>query len=198
MTSMTVQLFALSTVLIAMACVRADRVRAWREAVNPSAPEVPDSSFTVARVLLLAMAAFGIYFGFQSIALTDDAEWSADELASAVTGATDDLDGDTLHVGPHEVPSVDSSGDYALKVEDTVAEHGDDAPRFGVDAEPTDPDASDETYYTVTADGTASAFCLHVRLKRDKSGDYEAPGIAGTSYPQYGYVFRVTSRAGEC
>ncbi|MGW2029985.1 hypothetical protein [Streptomyces sp. NPDC001811] len=199
MTSMTVLLFALATVLIAMTCVRANRVRAWREAMNPSAPEISDSSFTVARVLLLTMAAFGIYYGFQSIALTDDADWSAEELTSAVRGATDDLDGDTLYVGPHEAPSVDSGGDYALKVEDTVAEHGGgDSPRTGVDAEATGPDASDEAHYTVTADGTPSAFCLHVRLRRDRSGDYEAPGIAGKSYPQYRYVWRVTSRAGEC
>ncbi|KOV93140.1 hypothetical protein [Streptomyces sp. NRRL B-3648] len=199
MRSMTVLLFLVSAAVIAMACVRANRVRAWREALNPSAPEIPDSSFTVARVVLLAMAALGIYYGFHSISLADDAAWSDDELTSAVSGATDDLDGDTLYAGPYEDPSLGSDGDYGLKIEDAVAEHGGgDAPGFGVDAETTAPSASHEAYYTVTADGTPAAFCLHVRMTRDKSGDYDAPGIVGKPYPQRAYVFRVTSGTGEC
>ena len=35
----------LSAVLLAMACVKADRVRAWRTGVNPSAEELSDASF---------------------------------------------------------------------------------------------------------------------------------------------------------
>ncbi|MGW0086347.1 hypothetical protein [Streptomyces sp. NPDC003393] len=54
--------FVLSAVLVAMACGKA-RVRAWRTSINPSAPEVADASFTVARILLLVMAALGVCTG---------------------------------------------------------------------------------------------------------------------------------------
>jgi hypothetical protein len=54
---MAVITFALSAALVAMACVKASRVRAWRHTVNPPAPEVPDSAFTVTRIMLFAVAA---------------------------------------------------------------------------------------------------------------------------------------------
>ncbi|MER6157630.1 hypothetical protein ABT147_19110 [Streptomyces sp. NPDC001868] len=43
----------LPAALLAMACVKADRVRAWRSRVNPSAEELPDAAFTVARITLV-------------------------------------------------------------------------------------------------------------------------------------------------
>ncbi|WP_030749373.1 hypothetical protein [Streptomyces sp. NRRL S-31] len=199
MTSITVILFVMSAVLIAMTCVRADRVRSWREAVNPTAPEVPDSAFTAARVTFLVMAAFGIYYGFQSISLADSTAWSDGELTSAVSGATDALDGVTAYADPHENAPVDFDGEYALRIRDEVVAHGGaDAPDWGVDAALTGPDASDEAYYTITADGAATAFCLHVTIRRDKSSDYEAPGIAGKTWPQRAYTFTATSHEDEC
>ncbi|MFF7373518.1 hypothetical protein [Streptomyces tricolor] len=65
-----------------MASVKTDRVRAWRESVNPSPPEVNGASFVVARVALLTMAAFGIYYGFQSISFADGQAWSDKELTA--------------------------------------------------------------------------------------------------------------------
>ncbi|MEW1872464.1 MULTISPECIES: hypothetical protein [Streptomyces] len=57
----------LAAVLLAMACVKADRVRAWRESFNPSAPEVPDSAFVVARLTLVTMAVFMIVVGVRGL-----------------------------------------------------------------------------------------------------------------------------------
>ncbi|MGV9254245.1 hypothetical protein [Streptomyces sp. NPDC003697] len=57
MTARTVPLFAVSAGLVAMGCVKADRVGAWRESVDPSDPDIPDSASVVARVTLFAVAA---------------------------------------------------------------------------------------------------------------------------------------------
>jgi hypothetical protein len=38
--------------------------------------------------------------------------------------ATDDLDGDIAYVGPDENPSLNHGGDYAVKIQGVVAEHG--------------------------------------------------------------------------
>ncbi|MFI1365314.1 hypothetical protein [Streptomyces griseochromogenes] len=196
---MTVLLFLLSAGLMAMACVKADRVRSWRESLNPSAPDIADSSFTVARTALLAMAAFGIYYGFQSLAVADEAKWSGGELTRAVLGAADALDGTSTYAGPNDDEPADFDGEYRLKIEDEVTAHGGgDAPDFGADVTLGSPEKPNEAHYTVTADGTPSAFCMHVVLNRDKADDYEAPGIAGQTYPQHKYVFSVTSRAGQC
>src|SRR5882762_11371604 len=96
LTKMNVFVLVLAAVLLAMACVKADRVRAWRESINPSAPEVPDASFVLARVVLVTMAGIGIYTAVQGFGVSDDMSWSDDELTSAVQGATDDLDGFTF------------------------------------------------------------------------------------------------------
>jgi hypothetical protein len=197
--SLTFLLFAGSAVLVLMACAKADRVRAWRESVNPSAPPVGDIDFVIARVALLGMAALGIYFGFQSISVSKDAHWSNDELTNAVRSAADSLDGDSTY-SPYE---DDTPGDlgtgYALTIEDAIAQHvGSDAPRSAVDATPTSPEDSNEAYYNISAEGADPTFCMHVKVLRDKSGDYEAPGIAGGSPTQYKYVFKVVSSAGEC
>ncbi|MEV7815930.1 hypothetical protein AB0P05_35290 [Streptomyces flaveolus] len=56
----------LSAVLLAMACVKADRVRAWRTSVNPSAPAPPDSAFVVARLIFLSLAGIGVYMTVHS------------------------------------------------------------------------------------------------------------------------------------
>ncbi|MFF8034380.1 hypothetical protein [Streptomyces sp. NPDC016626] len=42
--------------LLATACVKAGRVRAWRESLNPPAPDVPDAAFVVTRLVLVTMA----------------------------------------------------------------------------------------------------------------------------------------------
>ncbi|MFJ5264633.1 hypothetical protein ACIQAC_29665 [Streptomyces sp. NPDC088387] len=58
---MTVFSFALAAVMLAAACIPADRVRGWRESVNPSAPELPDSAFVVARIVFVVMAGLVVY-----------------------------------------------------------------------------------------------------------------------------------------
>ena len=66
LTELTVLGLILSAALLAMACVKADRVRAWRSSINPSAEELPDAAFTAARVILVTAAGIGIYLAIQS------------------------------------------------------------------------------------------------------------------------------------
>ncbi|WP_086798048.1 hypothetical protein [Streptomyces caniscabiei] len=70
LTQLTVLGLILSVVLLAMACVKADWVRAWRSRVNPSAEELPDSTFIVARIALITMAGMGIYLAVQSFGVS--------------------------------------------------------------------------------------------------------------------------------
>jgi hypothetical protein len=62
----------LTAVFLAMACVKTDPVRAWRERFNPGAEEVPDSSFTVARILFVFLAGMLIYMAFQGFSVSAD------------------------------------------------------------------------------------------------------------------------------
>lgn len=43
LTGLTIFLFVLAALLVLMTCIKADRVRSWREALNPSAPDLPDA-----------------------------------------------------------------------------------------------------------------------------------------------------------
>ncbi|WP_051947617.1 hypothetical protein [Streptomyces scabiei] len=70
LTQLTVLGLILSVVLLAMACVNADWVRAWRSRINPSAEELPDSAFTVARITLITIAGMGIYLAVQSFGVS--------------------------------------------------------------------------------------------------------------------------------
>jgi hypothetical protein len=187
--------FAASAGLVAMVCVRAGRVRAWREALNPSAPAIPDIDFTIARVLFLGLAALGIYFGFQSLSMDADGQWSDAELTRAVRSATEELDGDSTY-SPFE-DDASLTDDYASTIEDAIARHaGPHAPHFPVDATPATPDHSNDASDDITADGTDASFRMHVKVTRDRSGDHEGPGVGGGSATERKYVFRVASRAG--
>ncbi|MBZ9638489.1 hypothetical protein [Streptomyces sp. PSKA30] len=62
----------LAGVLLAMTCIKADRVRAWRERFNPGAEEVPDSAFTVARIVFVVMAGMCIYMAIQGFGVSAD------------------------------------------------------------------------------------------------------------------------------
>lgn len=53
---MTIFLFVLAALLVLMACIKADRVCSWREALNPSAPDLPGAAFVVGRAVLILMA----------------------------------------------------------------------------------------------------------------------------------------------
>jgi hypothetical protein len=189
----------LSAVLLAMACVKADRVRSWRASINPSAEELPDSAFVVARVIFLTLAGFGIYTSVQTMGVADRTSWDDGELTSAVHQATDDLDGYRF--------TVDGSGtplyfdDYASLVEDKVVEHGGgDAPQTGVTVTPSDTDTADDAHLTVTADGADASFCTHIERSRSKKDDYTPPGLNGgeSSLRYRGYRIAVTTRKGEC
>ncbi|MET9447512.1 hypothetical protein [Streptomyces cinerochromogenes] len=198
LTKLNVLGLVLSAVLLAMACVKADRVRAWRTSVNPSAPDLPDSAFVAARVLFLTLAGIGVYTAVHGFGVSDDVSWSDGELTSAVRQATDDLDGYTFQ--------ADDSGplsftDYESLIEDKVTEYGGgDAPAYGVTVEPADGNTDDTASFTVTADGADNAFCTHIERTRSKKDDYTPPGIAGGegTLTYLGYRISVSEREGEC
>ncbi|MET7574834.1 hypothetical protein ABZT04_41145 [Streptomyces sp. NPDC005492] len=190
---------ALSAVFLAMACVKADRVRAWRADFNPSAPDVPNSAFTLARLLFVTIAGIGIYTSVQGFGVSDDMSWSDDELTSAVRGATDDLDGYRYQADESGAPLY--FDDYASLIEQKVTENGGgDAPETGVATEPSDPDTESDTHITVTANGTDKVFCVHVVRTRSKEDDYTPPGIAGRegTLTFSGYRLAVAMREGAC
>ncbi|MGW1101285.1 hypothetical protein ACWD5W_36395 [Streptomyces sp. NPDC002455] len=197
---MVVLLLVLAAGLVAMGCVKADRVRRWRRSFNPSAPELPDSAFVAARVVLFGMAGVGVFSAFQFMAVVADAEWSDDELSSAVSQATEELNG-TSRFG--DIFGDDSGFDEesATMIEDEVVEHGGGgAPQSGVDAGPAPLNKPSGADYTVQAAGADAAFCVHVVRTRSKDGDYEPPGIAGNpgTVTVPNYDFAVTSRKGAC
>lgn len=202
LTGPTVFLFVLSALLVLMACIKADRVRSWRESLNPSAPDLPDAAFMAGRVVLVAMAGACVVVGIQGLAVQDNGEWSDDELTSAVEGATRALDGSFTYGSPLEDDApAGFDGEYARKVEQEVVEHGGgDAPQLGVDAVSVGPAVSDQAQYRITADGSDTAFCMDV--KRAHAGYVEtvAPGLSGDAaavkLPKY--TFAVSSRSGDC
>jgi hypothetical protein len=199
LTKLNILGLVLAAVLLAMACVKADRVRAWRASINPSAEELPDSAFVVARVIFVTLAVIGIYQCVQGFGVADDMSWDDSELTSAVQQATDDLDGYRHH--------TDESGnplyfhDYETLIEDKVVRYGGgDAPESGVDATPADANTDADGYFTVTANGAEAAFCTHVERIRSKKDDYTPPGIAGRegTLTLPGYRLVVVTRDGEC
>ncbi|WP_171117765.1 MULTISPECIES: hypothetical protein [Streptomyces] len=202
LTELSITLFVLSALLILMACLKADRVRRWRESVNPSAPEIPDAAFVVARITLIGVAVACVVSGVQGLGVEDDSKWSDDELTSAVQGATEALDGSFTYGGPlDDGASVDFGGEYAMKVEDEVVEHGGgDAPQYGVDAEFIGEATSDKARYRITADGAGTSFCMHVKRTHDGYIETVAPGLSGDSavVKKPKYTFAVSSRTGEC
>ncbi|MFD9290703.1 hypothetical protein ACFWBV_20940 [Streptomyces sp. NPDC060030] len=200
MNTLNVVVFLLAAGLIAMGYVKADRVRRWRGSFNPSAPEIPDSAFVAARVVLFGMAGLGIYSALQFMAVVANGEWSDDELGSAVSQASAELDG-TSRLG--EIFGDDSGFDeeFATMIEEEVVENGGGgAPQSGVDAGSTGSNKPSDADYTVTASGADAAFCVHVVRTRSKNGDYEPPGIAGnpSTVTVPNYDFAVTSRQGAC
>ncbi|MEV1024152.1 hypothetical protein [Streptomyces sp. NPDC050264] len=202
MTGLALLLFALSALLIAMACVRADWVRSIRRRTYPSGGELPTSAFVTARVLFLAMSLWGVWQGAQALALDSNSRWSHDELTSAVQQTTDNLDGYWYRVDTliHDNAYFD---DYATLIEDRVIRYGGGgAPESSVGASPVSGDADTAGDFTVQANGTEKAFCLHVENSRDKKLDHTPPGIAGGessgSYRELGYRLAVTARGGAC
>ncbi|MER7478438.1 hypothetical protein ABTX60_12390 [Streptomyces sp. NPDC126510] len=200
LTELNVLGLVLSAGLLAMACVKADRVRAWRAGINPAAEELSDASFVAARVVFVALAGVGIYLCVQGFNVSDDTTWDDAELTTAVQGATNALDGSSgygdIYAEDNDTGWID---EYATKIEQEVVEHGGgDAPQYGVTAAPASPNTASEARYTVT--GADSAFCMQVTRTRSKDGDYEPPGIGGgkgtVTVPAYD--FAVTTREGGC
>ncbi|MFG2427806.1 hypothetical protein [Streptomyces sp. NPDC048590] len=186
--------------LVAMGCVKADRVRAWRESFNPSAPALPDSTFVVARVVLFGMAGIGVFTAFQFMTVVADAEWSDDELSSAVSQAAEEMDG-TSRFG--DIFGDDSGFDeeFATMIEEEIVENGGGgAPQDGVGASAAASNKPSDADYTVQAAGADAVFCVHVVRTPSEDGDYTPPGVAGgagtVTVPNYD--FAVTSREGEC
>ncbi|MFK4800072.1 hypothetical protein ACI3K5_15445 [Streptomyces sp. MPA0124] len=202
LTGLAIFLFVLAALLVLMACVKADRVRSWREVLNPSAPDLPDAAFVVGRAVLILMAAVCVVVGFQGLAVQDDGEWSDDELTSAVEGATQALDGSFTYGDPlKDGAPADFDGEYARKVEQEVVEHGGgDAPQMGVAATSVGPAMSDQGEYRITADGADAVFCMDVKRTHDGYIETVAPGLSGDAaavmLPKY--TFAVSSRPGDC
>ncbi|MCK8438649.1 hypothetical protein G3I77_38385 [Streptomyces sp. D2-8] len=200
LTELNVLGLILSAVLLAMACVKADRVRAWRNGINPSAEELSDAAFIAARAVFVTLAGVGIYLCVQGFKVSDDTAWDDAELTTAVQGATDALDGSSgfgdIYAEDNDTGWID---EYATKIEQEVVEHGGgDAPQYGVTATPAAPNTASAARYTVR--GADSAFCMQVTRTRSKDGDYEPPGIGGgqgtVTVPSYD--FTVTTREGGC
>ncbi|MFF9197701.1 hypothetical protein ACF09L_21080 [Streptomyces sp. NPDC014779] len=195
---MTVVTFVLAGLLLLMACVPADRVRAWRTARHPGAPEVSGAAFAVGRLLLVTMAVLGIVTGFRGLSVQDDAEWSDEELTSAVEGATGSLDGSSATGLPGQGPETAGDFDgFALRVEEEIAAHGaGDAPRFGVDAEPADDPTANRARYAISARGATVSFCMHVTRRHSGYTETVAPGGLGESskvrLPTFSYAVRTS------
>jgi len=193
MTAMAVTCFILSVLLIAMACVKTSRVREWRQSVNPSAPDIPDAGFLLLRVMLLAVAAVGIYLGFSMLSLADEEAWSDAELTSAVKGATEELDGSTElgDITDDDTRPADFEGDIATKIPQEIVEHGaGDAPQTGVGVSLNTSSVTDATY-NISAGGTDKTFCMHVT--RTHTDDAE---VYGVKLPEYTYA--VSTEEGKC
>ncbi|MFF5370649.1 hypothetical protein [Streptomyces sp. NPDC013187] len=199
LTQLSIILFVLAALLLLMACVKAQRVRSWRESLNPSAPEVPDAAFVVARIVLIAMAAVCAVMGFRGLGLQDRWKWSDDELKSAVEQATYELDGFLYRVDESGEPVV-RIYEYEALVESEVVENGGDAPQDGVAASAADGNTDADAYFTVSANGADAEFCVHIERVRSKEDDYTPPGITGGegTYTELGYRLTVTSREGAC
>ncbi|MGQ4415415.1 hypothetical protein ACN6LA_007567 [Streptomyces sp. SAS_269] len=199
LTKMNVFLLALCAVLLAMACVKADRVRAWRAGINPSAPQLPDSAFVVARVIFVALAVGGVYTAVQGFGVSDRMSWSDGELTSAVHQATDDLDGYAYTTD--ETGSSSYFTDYESLTEEKVTRYGGgDAPETGVYADPADANTDTDAHLTVTASGADHAFCVHLERSRSKKDDYTPPGLNGRPgvLTFRGYRLAAGVRDGEC
>ncbi|MFJ8982012.1 hypothetical protein [Streptomyces sp. NPDC102282] len=200
MNVMVVVAFALATGLVALGCVKADRIRRLRDSFNPSAPEISDAAFVAARVALFGMAAIGVFSAFQLMAVVADGEWSDDELTGAVSQATSELNG-TSRFGEIFDDGSGFDEEFATMIEEEVVENGGGgAPQGGVDAGAATSNKPSDADYTVQAAGADAAFCVHVVRTRSKDGDYTPPGIAGNpgTVTVPGYDFAVTSREGEC
>ncbi|MFB7709444.1 hypothetical protein [Streptomyces sp. NPDC056105] len=200
MTAMLVISFGIAAVLLLAACVKADRVRGWRESLNPSAPDLSDASFVVGRVIFLIMAGVMVFTGFDLLRVSADSDWSDDELTSAVGQATDDLDGWMYR---DDGLTTDSAyfDDYASLLEDKVVRYGGGgAPESGVGADPADTNTDTDAYFTVQADGADAAFCTHIQRTRRAKDDYTPPGVTGGegTLTQRAYGLAVTSREGAC
>ncbi|HZF87358.1 hypothetical protein [Streptomyces sp.] len=202
LTKLSVFLFVLAALLLLMACVKADRVRGWRESLNPSAPDIPDAAFVVARLALLGVAVGCVVTGVRGLGVEDASKWSDDELKSAVAGATAALDGSYTYGGPlDDGEPVDFDGEYTRTIEDEIAEHGGgDAPGDGVDAELTGTATADEARYRITASGSGTSFCMHVKRVHKGYIETVVPGLSGDDavVKEPKYTFTVSSRAGEC
>ncbi|KOX03688.1 hypothetical protein ADK65_05475 [Streptomyces sp. NRRL B-1140] len=199
LTQLSIILFVLAALLILMACVKAQRVRSWRESLNPSAPEVPDVAFVVARITLIGMAAVCAVMGFRGVDVQDRWKWSDDELQSAVEQATHELDGFLYRVDESGKPVVPMY-EYETLLESEVVENGGDAPQDGVAASAADGNTNADAYFTVSANGADAEFCVHIERVRSKEDDYTPPGIAGGegTYTELGYRLTVTTQEGAC
>lgn len=198
MTWLSVILFVLAALLILMACVKAQRVRSWRESLNPSAPEVPDAAFAVARIALIGVAIGCVVVGVRGLGVEDGSKWSDDELKRAVEQATYELDGSLYRVDESGEPVVHTD-DHETRIETEVAENGGgDAPQSGVDADPADGNSDADAYFSVSANGADAEFCVHIERVRSKKDDYTPPGLDEGTWTQSAYRLAVTSREGAC
>lgn len=171
MSAMIALSFGIAAVLVAAACVKADRVRGWRHSLNPSAPDLPDAAFVTGRVIFLVLAGVMVFEGFSLLRVSADSGWSDDELTSAVRQATDDLDGWMYR---DDGLTTDSAyfDDYASLLEDKVIQYGGGgAPQAGVDAGPA----------ARTRTPTRTSRCRRTARTRPSAHTSNAPGARRTT-----------------
>jgi hypothetical protein len=92
----------LSAVLLAMACVKADRGRAWRTRIGPSAPELPDGAFVLPRILFVT-----------SPAMASARPSRASASRAACRGSTVTADGTDVSFCTHTERSRTKKDDYS-------------------------------------------------------------------------------------
>ncbi|MFE2292337.1 hypothetical protein [Streptomyces sp. NPDC059452] len=197
---MVVFTFVLAGLVVAMGCIKADRVRSWRRALNPSAPELPDAAFTVGRIVLFGMAGLCLYSAFQFMAVTANAEWSDEELASAVSQSVAEMNG-MSGFGNLDGSEDDFDDENSRMIKDELIENGGGgAPQSGVAATPSEANKPSRASYTVTAYGASAAFCVQVERVRDKDDAQVIPGGLGREgsggLPRHTYT--VKHHKGEC
>ena len=195
--------FVLAGLLLLMACVKADRVRAWHASRIPSAPELSGASFVVTRLALVTMAVAAIVVSFQVMWAQDDTEWSDDELTSAVEEATRSLDGSSAYgdslTGPDE--PEDFEGKYARRIKDEIARYSAAvASQSDLDVALAEEPTANRARYEISALGADVTFCMDVTRTHTGTVETVAPGGIGASskleLPEFTYALK--SRPGMC
>ncbi|MGW7068721.1 hypothetical protein ACWGII_09045 [Streptomyces sp. NPDC054855] len=67
---------------------------------------------------------------------------------------------------------------------------GGDAPQGGVGTDPAPGNKDADAYFEVSANGTDTEFCTHIKRVRSKKDDYTPPGLDEKTWTQRGHGWR--------